>query len=118
MGAGWNFGEQSGKGKLVLCTEKDMPWVEMCKEAPCGQLNPINPEVYNVLSDLYKDIIEAFNPEFVHMGGDDTSFKCWQNSPDITNFLTSQNRDATNSRELFELWNTFQTTAFNKLSES
>lgn len=116
-GAGWNFGEQSGKGKLVLCTEKDMPWFEMCKEAPCGQLNPINPEVYNVLSDLYKDIIEAFNPEFVHMGGDDTSFKCWSKSPEITNFLRLQQKEA-NTRELFDLWSTFQDNAYAKLFEA
>ncbi|CAL4199762.1 unnamed protein product, partial [Meganyctiphanes norvegica] len=67
-GAGWNFGEQEGKGKMVLCN-------------------------------------------------DPTSFKCWSNSPEITNFLTQQSREV-NSRELFELWNTFQQTAFAKLSES
>merc|ERR1712142_1277208 len=116
-GAGWNFGERAGKGKLVLCNDQDTPWFNLCKEPPCGQLNPTNPEVYNVLSDLYKDLIETFNPEFVHMGGDDTSFKCWSNSPEITNFLKNQQKEV-NSRELFELWNTFQTTAFTKLSES
>jgi len=118
-GAGWNYGEQSGKGKLVLCTDQDqdMPWFEMCKEPPCGQLNPVNPEVYNVLSDLYKDIIEAFNPEFVHMGGDDTSFKCWSKSPEITNFLRQQQKEATTG-ELFDLWRSFQDKAYAKLFEA
>jgi len=116
-GAGWNFGERTGLGKLVLCNDQDTPWFDLCKEPPCGQLNPTNPEVYNVLSDLYKDMIEAFNPEFVHMGGDDTSFKCWSNSPEVVNFLSQQNREV-NSRELFELWNTFQTNAYNKLFEA
>merc|ERR1712121_540031 len=116
-GAGWNFGEKEGLGKLVLCNDPDDVWFDNCKEAPCGQLNPTNPQVYEVLKNVYSDILESFNPEFVHMGGDDTSFKCWNNSPEITNFLTQQNREV-NSRELFELWNTFQTTAYNKLSES
>jgi len=116
-GAGWNFGEKEGKGKMVLCNEPDDVWFNMCREPPCGQLNPTNPEVYEVLKNLYTDILEAFNPEFVHMGGDDTSFKCWSNSPEVTNFLSQQSREV-NSRELFELWNTFQTTAFTKLSES
>jgi len=116
-GAGWNFGEKEGKGKLVLCNEPDDVWFNNCKEPPCGQLNPTNPQVYEVLKNVYSDILEAFNPEFVHMGGDDTSFKCWSNAPEVTNFLTAQSREV-NSRELFELWNTFQTTAFTKLSES
>jgi len=116
-GAGWNFGEQAGKGKLVLCNDPDTPWFEECKEPPCGQLNPANPEIYNVLSDLYKDMIEAFNPDFVHMGGDDTSFKCWANAPEIISFLSQQQKEV-NSRELFELWNTFQTNAYTKLFEA
>jgi len=116
-GAGWNFGEKEGKGKLVLCNNPEDVWFNMCKEPPCGQLNPTNPEVYGVLKNLYSDMLESFNPEFIHMGGDDTSFKCWKNSPEISNFLTEQNREV-NSPELFKLWNTFQTTAFSKLSES
>jgi len=116
-GAGWNFGEQAGKGKLTLCNDPDDVWFNMCKEPPCGQLDPTNPEVYNVLGNVYADILEAFNPEFVHMGGDDTSFKCWQNSPEIIEYLKSQNRPV-DSRELFELWNTFQNQAYAKLKES
>merc|ERR1711942_82220 len=116
-GAGWNFGEQAGKGKLVLCNDPEDVWFEMCKEPPCGQLNPTNPELYNVLQNVYSDILEAFDPEFIHMGGDDTSFKCWTNSPEITTFLTEQNREV-NSRELFELWNTFQSQAYTRLTEA
>lgn len=116
-GAGWNFGEQEGKGKLVLCNDPEDVWFQNCKEPPCGQLNPTNPEVYGVLKNLYSDLLESFNPEFVHMGGDDTSFKCWQNSEEIKSFLRNQNREV-NSQELFNVWDTFQTTAFNKLTES
>jgi len=118
-GAGWNFAEQKGMDKLVLCNDQDTPWFDECKEPPCGQLNPTNPEVYNVLSDLYKDIVDAFNPDFVHMGGDDTSFKCWAQSPEIINFLQRQQPPKeVNSRELFELWNTFQNNAYTRLLEA
>jgi len=116
-GAGWNFGEKAGMGKLVLCNDPDDIWFEDCKEPPCGQLNPTNPKVYDVLKNVYSDILEAFNPEFVHMGGDDTSFKCWTNSPEITSFLADQGLQ-TNSAELFKLWNTFQGQAYAKLTES
>jgi len=53
----------------------------------------------------------------VHMGGDDVSFKCWQNSEEIQKFFTANNREAS-SREYFELWNTFQTNAYTKLQEA
>jgi len=53
----------------------------------------------------------------VHMGGDDVSFKCWQNSEEIQQFFAVNNREAS-SREYFELWNTFQTNAYKKLQEA
>ncbi|CAL4142333.1 unnamed protein product [Meganyctiphanes norvegica] len=116
-GAGWTFGEDAGKGKLVLCTDEDRPWFENCNEPPCGQLNPTNPEVYNVLKEVYSDMIDAFDPELFHMGGDDVSFKCWKNSPEITTYFSENNKEAT-SAELFELWNTFQETAYSKMFEA
>ncbi|MCE2155641.1 family 20 glycosylhydrolase, partial [Streptococcus thermophilus] len=55
--AGWTWGEKEGKGKLVLCTnnekQADLPWFELSKEPPSGQLNPVNPEVYSVLGEVY-----------------------------------------------------------------
>jgi len=116
-GAGWTFGEDFGKGKLVLCNDEDRPWFEDCNEPPCGQLNPTNPEVYNVLKEVYSDIIDAFDPELFHMGGDDVSFKCWKNSPEITTHFSELNKEASSS-ELFDLWNTFQETAYSKMFEA
>jgi len=116
-GAGWTFGEEFGKGKLVLCTDEDRPWFEYCKEPPCGQLNPVNPETYNVLKEVYSDIIDAFDPELFHMGGDDVSFKCWKNSKEIITHLAENDKDAS-SGEMFNLWNTFQETAYSKMFEA
>lgn len=118
--AGWEWGEKEGKGKLVLCTGSDKasePWFSVSKEPPSGQLNPVNPEVYPVLGELYRDMLDYFDPEMLHMGGDDVSFKCWQNSEEIKEYLAANNREA-NSREYFELWNTFQSNAYSKLKEA
>ncbi|KAK3864073.1 hypothetical protein Pcinc_030216 [Petrolisthes cinctipes] len=115
--AGWSWGEKEGKGKLVLCTEKGQPWFEVGKEPPSGQLNPVNPELYPILGELYKDMIEFFDPDMIHMGGDDVSFRCWQNANEIKEYLAANNREA-NSREYFELWNTFQSNAYAKLNEA
>ncbi|XP_071546083.1 LOW QUALITY PROTEIN: chitooligosaccharidolytic beta-N-acetylglucosaminidase-like [Panulirus ornatus] len=115
--AGWEWGAKEGKGRLVLCTEKDQPWFNVGKEPPSGQLNPVNPELYPVLGELYRDMLDYFDPEMVHMGGDDVSFKCWQNANEIKEYLAANSREA-NSREYFELWNTYQSNAFSKLQEA
>lgn len=49
------------------------PWFEVGKEPPSGQLNPVNPELYPILGELYRDMIEFFDPDMIHMGGDDVS---------------------------------------------
>ncbi|KAK7071900.1 beta-N-acetylhexosaminidase activity protein [Halocaridina rubra] len=119
-GAGWEWGEKEGKGKMVLCTNKylnDQPWYSVSKEPLNGQLNPVNPEVYNVLGELYRDLVEYFDPEMVHFGGDDVSFRCWNSADEIQQFFANNNREAT-SRENFELWNTYQSNAFSKLQEA
>ncbi|XP_068217160.1 chitooligosaccharidolytic beta-N-acetylglucosaminidase-like [Palaemon carinicauda] len=118
--AGWTWGEREGRGKLVLCSsneQTELPWFELGKEPPSGQLNPVNPEVYSVLGELYRDMVDYFDPEMFHMGGDDVSFKCWQNSAEIKNYLAENKREPS-SREYFELWNTFQNNAYSKLREA
>jgi hexosaminidase len=48
------------------------PWRKYCIQPPCGQLNPTNPNLYRVLRDLYRDILDVFPlGEAFHMGGDE-----------------------------------------------
>ncbi|KAK7071899.1 Chitooligosaccharidolytic beta-N-acetylglucosaminidase-like [Halocaridina rubra] len=116
--AGWQWGEKSGKGRMVLCAgQKEKPWFDLGNEPPAGQMNPVNPELYNVLGEIYKDMVEYFDADMVHMGGDDVSFKCWQNSEEIQQYLAENGREPS-SREMFELWKIFQNNALNKLQES
>merc|ERR1712071_634207 len=98
--AGWQWGEDSGKGKLVVCADKNEPWFKVSKDIPSGQMNPTNPELYTVLEELYRDMMDYFDPEMVHMGGDGVSFKCWQNSKEIQEYLAANGREAV-SQELF-----------------
>jgi len=110
---GWQWGEKEGKGKLVICNEGER-WYEFGKEPPSGQINLANPEVMPILADLYTDIMENFEPDMFHMGGDLVSFKCFANSPEIVEYLASQEKEA-KSPAFFELWNTFQSNALNQL---
>lgn len=77
-GNGWNWGPAHGMGELALCVNQQ-PWELYCGEPPCGQLNPSNPKVYEVLLDLYKDILElSKEKEIFHIGGDEVNLKCWE----------------------------------------
>ena len=55
VGTGWEWGPKYGLGDLALCVNKE-PWTRYCVEPPCGQLNPINDNIYPILHNIYKDV--------------------------------------------------------------
>jgi len=70
-GNGWQWGDAAGLGQLAVCVNQQ-PWRKYCIQPPCGQLNPTNPNLYRVLRDLYRDILDVFPlGEAFHMGGDE-----------------------------------------------
>ncbi|KAF9801355.1 hypothetical protein SFRURICE_002995, partial [Spodoptera frugiperda] len=89
------------------------PWGDYCVEPPCGQLNPTREELYEYLEDIYSEMAESFQPDIFHMGGDEVSWKCWNSSEEIQNFMI-QNRWNLDSAGFLKLWNLFQTKAENR----
>lgn len=78
VGHAWNFGSSKGLGDLIYCLN-DEPWNKYCSEPPCGQLNPRNPHVYDILAHLYKEILQITGvDDILHLGGDDISERCWK----------------------------------------
>ncbi|KAJ9601528.1 hypothetical protein L9F63_000271, partial [Diploptera punctata] len=76
-GNGWQWGERHGMGNLSVCVNKQ-PWNSYCGEPPCGQLNPDNPHMYQVLGKLYQDLVELTNmTDMFHLGGDEVDLNCW-----------------------------------------
>lgn len=70
-GNGWQWGPQASLGNLAVCINKT-PWRSYCIQPPCGQLNPVNDNLYGVLGDLFQDIISLFpKHQPFHMGGDE-----------------------------------------------
>nr|ADF97235.1 hexosaminidase [Ostrinia furnacalis] len=77
VGRAWGWGPAAGLGHLAYCIEVE-PWSYYCGEPPCGQLNPKNPHVYDLLERIYAEIIEVTGvDDLFHLGGDEVSERCW-----------------------------------------
>ncbi|KFB43109.1 AGAP012453-PA-like protein [Anopheles sinensis] len=106
-GNGWQWGPLQGLGDLALCIN-EQPWRSFCIEPPCGQLNPTNPNMYNVLQQLYWNFASMNNGEdILHMGGDEVFFGCWNASEDVVNYMRDHGMGRTEN-DFLELWNEFQ----------
>ncbi|XP_018331702.1 chitooligosaccharidolytic beta-N-acetylglucosaminidase [Agrilus planipennis] len=109
VGEGW---QDSG---FVVCLNKQ-PWELYCVEPPCGQFDPTEDGLYDVLGDIYGDMFELFKPDIFHMGGDEISFSCWRSEEKILNWLNARGWNSSSEEENFtKLWNLFQTKAIAQL---
>ena len=71
LGNGWQWGPEFGYGDLAVCIDKQ-PWRQFCIQPPCGQLNPVNANVIQILRLIYLSLIEVLpKGETLHMGGDE-----------------------------------------------
>lgn len=78
VGRAWSFGSSVGLDDLVYCLDVE-PWTEYCNEPPCGQLNPRNHHVFEILARLYIEIVQITGVEdMFHLGGDEISKLCWK----------------------------------------
>lgn len=122
-GNGWTWGPDEGFGDLAVCVN-ERPWSVYCGEPPCGQLNPENPHVYDVLETLYGDLIDlGTDEEIFHLGGDEVNLECWSDSlvrsrkgPEPVNSFKTP--PASNYSDLHDLWGDFTLKALNRLMKA
>jgi len=50
-------------------------------------MNPIQQYTYDFLQNLYQELNTVFMDPYVHVGGDELSFYCWQSNPAIQQFM-------------------------------
>ncbi|XP_008200272.1 beta-N-acetylglucosaminidase NAG2 isoform X2 [Tribolium castaneum] len=106
-GNGWQWGPDAGLGNLSVCIDQQ-PWRSYCIQPPCGQLNPINPNVFDVLKLLYNDIVNMLpKGEIFHMGGDEVYIPCWNATPEIITYLEKNGKPRTTDTFL-DLWSDYQ----------
>lgn len=104
----------------------ERPWSLYCGEPPCGQLNPYNPNVYDVLEKIYGDLIDlGTDEELFHLGGDEVNLECWtEKLPKISPTYTTSEKHpvnnlhyqiSTNYTDMHDLWGEFTLKAIDRL---
>ncbi|KAJ6698874.1 BETA-HEXOSAMINIDASE [Salix purpurea] len=64
-------------------------WTDrLASEPGTGQLNPLNPNTYQVLKNVIGDAVALFPEPFYHAGGDEIIPGCWKADPAIQSFLS------------------------------
>ncbi|CAH1116327.1 unnamed protein product [Phaedon cochleariae] len=90
------------------------PWQTYCVEPPCGQFDPTKDKLYDAIEDIYGDMFEQFQPDIFHMGGDEVSFNCWNNTENIKEWMKAKGWGL-QEKDFIKLWNHFQTNALERL---
>lgn len=74
-GNGWQWGPRYGLGDLAVCINQQ-PWRKYCIQPPCGQLNPVNSNLFSILRNIYQHLQSVLPPdETIHMGGDEVKLE-------------------------------------------
>lgn len=107
VGEGWQDTD------FVACFNKK-PWQVYCVEPPCGQFDPTKEGLYDALEGIYKDMMEQFNPDIFHMGGDEVALACWNTTDSITKWM-EENGWGRKEEDFMKLWNLFQSQALERV---
>ncbi|ORY00077.1 hypothetical protein K493DRAFT_406015 [Basidiobolus meristosporus CBS 931.73] len=76
---------------IVTCMNMQPNWSDYAAEPNSGQLNIINPKTDVIVRNFLKEVTTWFDDEFVHIGGDEVNFKCWEDSPGYPEYLQKNN---------------------------
>ncbi|KAJ8925415.1 hypothetical protein NQ315_009247, partial [Exocentrus adspersus] len=108
VGEGW---QDTG---LVTCLNWQ-PWQSYCVEPPCGQFDPTKSKLYDVIEDIYGDMITQFDPDIFHMGGDEVNFNCWNSTNSIVEWMSKEKGWGQTEEDFLKLWDYFQQQALERL---
>lgn len=65
-----------------------------CEGVYTGKLGPIDPiknETYEFMQKLLKEVVNVFPDPYVHLGGDEVGFECWESNTNITEYMKAAN---------------------------
>ncbi|CAD7090237.1 unnamed protein product [Hermetia illucens] len=103
---GWQWGPLGGMGDLAICINQQ-PWRQFCIQPPCGQMNIVNENLYEIMKLIYEDIAKITPGEnTMHLGGDEVRLECWNASTEILNKMRDRGLQP-NVDGFHQLWSEF-----------
>jgi len=90
----WGKGQP---GLLTKCCDKNGTF-----NGNYGPADPTNEENYHFMETLFTELRQVFQDEYIHLGGDEVGYGCWQSNPNITAWMKEQN--ITTYQKLEEYW--------------
>lgn len=80
---------------------------------PCGALHPLKPKVYEILRDVFAELISLFDdPEFFHMGGDEVYQHYWIYDSEIRQWIQKFGYGNSTDEGFHRLWAEFHQRTF------
>lgn len=64
---------------------------------------------------IYSDMVEQFQPDVFHMGGDEVSLSCWNSTANIVNWMVSEKNWSRTEEDFVKLWDIFQSKALERV---
>ncbi|KAK8384210.1 hypothetical protein O3P69_009152 [Scylla paramamosain] len=117
VGNGWQWAEKEGLGRLAVCVNQE-PWQELCVEPPCGQLNLANPAIYDIIGQIYEEMLDIFAPvDIFHYGGDEVNLNCWNSTQEINSWMTA-NGHGVDEEAYYRQWAVFQEKALQLMQKA
>ncbi|KAL1501006.1 hypothetical protein ABEB36_006412 [Hypothenemus hampei] len=65
-----------------------------CDSVQTGAYGPIDPSkntTYNFLEKFFEEIRDVFKDQFIHLGGDEVDYDCWELDRNISDFMSENN---------------------------
>jgi hexosaminidase len=56
-----------------------------------GPIDPTNPSTWTFLSQLFTEVAGVFPDAYIHIGGDEVSYECWESNPQVVAWMAANN---------------------------